>query len=1066
MSRIFEPFVTPMEEIEDLLVVSASAGTGKTWMITHLAARWLLELDRHPSELLMVTFSRPAAGELKARLRSRLVEIGEVLESLSRQAKGLVSNADVRSEDAWVTALIDRTREIGVDTLLVRFRRIMSQLDEINARTIHSFAAAIRETTESRVAAGGELRRRAVHEVITRHITRADPSMQKLLEYLEGSGAGSSQTPGGERLSAALVSALQGVEGAGGFSEQRVEFWRDDDLPEIAQIAEELLRESWTRLTTLRDLEGSTTFDDLISQLHEELASDAGVLATRLRETFGLVLIDEFQDTDLLQWQIFDRAFRGGPSAVPIIVVGDPKQAIYGFRGGDVRVFQRVYALARDQSSGRKSFLLDLTVNFRSSEGLLNGLNGLFSHANDVAWNFSHDDHDEPVTFLHVEPSPPNRGQPGLLVVRHDEAVNTVNDVLFDDVRAVVRSLIETNGVAPSDIAILAARQFTLARLRRALERDGISTVSAGAVSVWLSEAATQLRTLLWMLADARDPRRNNLRAMTWFAGLSDDSLALMAYQLERFGTSALARYVLDGAVLSLLRSSSEAQRQWTDLEHLCELLAERAPGPRAPSQLLATFDEFVADAESGDERDDDAQRRVESDDESVKLMTIHASKGLQFPIVLIADVEHGARSRGVSSWTTPTGRRFDTSSLVGAGSSDTPAARARADEARRLIYVALTRGERLAVLWANNGAKQWAQLAETWVPTEELGARREGFIGSLQVDGAILGRPRTLQRLVAPALRERPQMNENLRRWSYSALTLRAEDDARIDAAGSSAFDAGAWGEDHVAREISQEDRDLFDGLSGTSLGNAVHRVFEECVGRISSTDAVALRHVIECAWREHSLPVPSADVLATFSTLLSRPLGALFDAQCLDDFVGTTSVAKEMRFTMPLSPFESSRLSALCSLVARDDPHGPFVDFFAQSALETSDSHQLWEGFLTGSIDLVAQIGSGDKERYVIVDYKSNLLVQSSSYEPNDLTREMVHSGYPLQGLLYSIALHRYLRGRWRDYDPNRHLAGLCYLYVRGAARAQGPQSGLATWVVPAHVIVAASNLLAGVQ
>jgi exodeoxyribonuclease V beta subunit len=111
------------------------------------------------------------------------------------------------------------------------------------------------------------------------------------------------------------------------------------------------------------------------------------------------------------------------------------------------------------------------------------------------------------------------------------------------------------------------------------------------------------------------------------------------------------------------------------------------------------------------------------------------------------------------------------------------------------------------------------------------------------------------------------------------------------------------------------------------------------------------------------------------------------------------------------------------------------------------------------------VARVGTGASPRFVIVDYKTNLLAHSSTYEADDLVVEMSASGYPLQGLLYQVALHRYLRGRLDAYDPAQHLGGVCYFYVRGAARARSATSGLALWRIPAVATTTISDLLDGV-
>ncbi len=1073
MTRRFDPFHTPMSDVTDLLLVSASAGTGKTWMVTHLAARWLLEQDRHPGELLMVTFSRAAAGELKSRLRARLDEIGVVLEDVG---------ATTAPATEWAEGLAVIASEVGRDEMRRRHRAIMSSLDAVHARTIHSFASSARPVQETDVVAGTVLRRRAVHEVVTRRVTGGDPRFEALLNDMEESST--KKRPGAEVLSLELTRALAAAESAGGMASGRVTLWHDTDGDaDTTELVEQLLLEASERLASLRDVEHQVSFDSLIEQLHAEVTSEETGLAERLRAQFGLVVIDEFQDTDALQWEIFDSVFRRGPRATPLIVVGDPKQAIYGFRGGDVTVFQRVQAELRARSAVHEgSYELDLVTNYRSSEGLLGALNGLFLAGDAHLWRFSPDSDADPIRYDALRPGPHLVDQPGVFALRRPDESEVR---LFDDVLLVLRQLVDDQRVSPRDIVILCRRRAVVESLRRFLERRGVRTVSSGATSVFLSPAATQLRTLIWVLADVRNPRRARLRAATWFAPLRADELASARAELSRRGVGGLARAVFTSDVLDDLRRSTDGERRITDLEHLCELLGADVPGPVAPERLLHALDAAISDARDEFETNDVAQRRVESDADAITLMTIHASKGLQFPVVLVPDIERGQRRRtGVSSWTTPHGRAIDAATVLGAKATQTHADSAQLDEDRRLIYVALTRAQRVLVAWVDHPDGQWPALvaalddtaldvgasdtADPGAPRRRPDVQRYGEplaipadVSRREVDDDV-SRPPTI--LAMPAFSERP------RRWSYSSLVLPANHEgARFEEALTSddhVYDGGSFAEDP---EIDGDDTSayatVFGHYRGPSLGNAVHEVFERAVGRVDATDVTTLDDLVQRAWTRHGVGAPAPDTTEVVATLLRRGLGELLDERSLDSFVGAHATSAEMRFTLPLSTSGTGgRLAALATIVVEGDPDGPYRTFFDDLAHTTGDDEQLLEGYLTGSLDLVARVGSETSSRFVIVDYKTNLLKEATTYEPSDLVGEMIASGYPLQGLLYSVALHRFLRGRLDGYEPARHLGGLVYYYVRGAARARTALSGLSSWRVPAQVVTDVSDLLDG--
>jgi exodeoxyribonuclease V beta subunit len=201
-------------------------------------------------------------------------------------------------------------------------------------------------------------------------------------------------------------------------------------------------------------------------------------------------------------------------------------------------------------------------------------------------------------------------------------------------------------------------------------------------------------------------------------------------------------------------------------------------------------------------------------------------------------------------------------------------------------------------------------------------------------------------------------------------------------------------------------------------------------------------------------------------FRRLLLRPLGDSWSGACLNDYArGGVEVSSEMRFTLPLNPAPSdeSILRSLSALVEKFDPVGPFVEYFKVIG-SGANTQTLTEGYLTGSIDLVAP-SIGGPLKFHILDYKSNGLTLGRDFSPINLIGEMAASGYPLQALLYSIALHRHLGATFPGYKPEQHLGGATYFYLRGASLIDAAQGeGVFHWPIPAGLTVCASNLLAG--
>ena len=1159
----FDPILGDLSALERrVLLVSASAGTGKTWMITHLATRWLLEDDAHdPASLLMVTFSRSAARELKSRLRGRVAEVGGIL------------RGEVDPRDDWSRSLLDLV-EADPDRhrrLLARQAEVLSRLDDVNARTIHSFAAMVGDRSGESATSGASIYDRAANETITRAALSDLERLRLLVEDPEAEGA-----PGvleaatlrdRVRSTAAAAVSLGGLgDHADGPSKALADLPKVEEAERRAQaeLLLELVTETERRSAEMMRLESSVTFDAMISDVYWDAVAGGDRSTSALADTFGLVLIDEFQDTDGAQWAIFKEAFVG---KVPVVIVGDPKQAIYTFRGGDVVIFQDL--LGQEAAGDDLMLSHQLTRNFRSTPAMLGKLNALFLAAQHPelsayfaelsvqaegiglarGWSYSTPLETAARELTEIRYAPVGVGSQdgtgGRLIVRDltraiplarlgpdgrrpdalpyetppkdKPSADAIRDEIAEDLVGVVARY-RDEGVALDDIAVLVRTNSFADRICTSLRKAGISAVTSKTEQVFASRAALQLRCLLWVLSEPSNPRRGGLLASTWFRHHDLESLPSLARTLEAHGPGALCRRVLDTSTMHAILGSEDPERGWTDVDHLFELLgAEHSRGVTA-SVALAWLEAGMTSKEEDEEARDAVARRVESDGGAVTIMTMHGSKGLEFEVVLVPSIESApggkdyATQDGVLS--TPEGRVFDlgrlSAEVVG---DDSPSAldeeRQRTDEAARLIYVGMTRAKTDLVAWISDldhhdyrgkstrsrisKTSLWRVLVESLLLAEasdladvEAVCRAAGapFDATLEVvrpepvevGSSALERGGRIEISTAD-VRQPPPIDESLRRWSYSALHVHgsatpvAEVDAESNGAGP-AYDGGVFAED-VADDATARRKlgsQLFGGHAGNIVGVAIHEVFERVVGIFDSSDAERLEAEVVEAYRRAGITLDDpATVAAEFATILRHGLGDQLDGLSLDGLTasGADRVANEMRFTLPLEGAgpKSDRLTAIARLVAEHDADGAYAGFFRQLAEAPQQADRLFQGFLTGSIDLVAQVGDPVVPRFVVLDYKSNLLKEATTYAPDQLVGEMALSGYPLQGLLYSVALHRYLARRMRGYSPESHLGGICYYYVRGAALAgAAPGDGLARWDIPAEVVVGCSDILAG--
>ena len=498
-------------------VIEASAGTGKTYSISGLVVRYLAEEAVSIDQLLVVTFTRAAASELRDRIRSSL-----------RLAADHLGGAPLPPDDVWMSALTrpDGRGEDRRAERLARLRRAVNRFDEATISTIHGFGqqALAQFGVRCGVEPGATLverDRELVLEVCRDHLIGHlvdDP-----LAMSPPTANGDPMSPDAvERHLAAAVSAV--VTNAGAASEPP---------PGFAGLAGEwaaFVGAATAEVERRRRARHEMSYDQLIGDLHRALTDVSGgsALAAQLAERFPLVLVDEFQDTDRLQWEVFDRAFGAGR----LIIVGDPKQAIYRFRGADLPAYLEAV---------RGSAAVSLATNFRSDRRLLRAVGTLFDGA-----ALGHPE----VRFTTVEPAPDavesalDDGAPAALhirVVPNDGSLPETTKgtlktpparrLILADVASRVHHLLSEGrlrrgtddelerAVLPGDIAVLVPSQRLAGMVTAELRRWRIPAVRSRTGSVFDSDAAEQWRALLAAVAAPNDPRLVRAAALGWFGG-------------------------------------------------------------------------------------------------------------------------------------------------------------------------------------------------------------------------------------------------------------------------------------------------------------------------------------------------------------------------------------------------------------------------------------------------------------------------------------------------------------------------------------------------------------------
>ena len=939
-------------------------------------------------------------------------------------------------------------------------------------------------------------------------------------------------------------------------------------------------------------------YDDLLLELYRALRSDGGErLARRIRREYPVALIDEFQDTDPVQADVFLRiydatggtpgedseeepgaaipdnaqgaalveaagngsptdlspvegrgaAFGSGPAADPagavgLFVVGDPKQSIYRFRGADVFAYLRASRAAHARRS--------LDRNWRSVPALVEAVNAVFARSNPfVVPEIRY----PPVAPGREEGEPPRiAGTAGggplgfrLLPARRDgkrwtkgEAAPFAASAAADEIARLLslagdgRAVLEGRPLTGADVAVLVRTRAQGRLVADALRERNVQSVEVGDTSVFESREAEQMERLLWALAEpGREARERGALAGDLFGldagGLLDlgededawsewsERLRIWRADWEARGIGPVLRRLVEseGGAARLLRYPDGARRL-TNVRHLSDLLqAAEAEQRMAPAGLAVWFSRRRAEAGA---RDEDLQLRLESDEELVRILTVHGAKGLEFPVVFLPfawDARDPSRSRDEHA-AYHEGEAEGYREVLDLEPDEAARALARREELSeelRLLYVALTRAQyRCVVTWGQVRAAEHAPLAwllhregggaagATDAPsgTGEVGtqgneldfvdaevaataSRFSGltdealhaevlvFAGSrpelVSVD--VLGdpdepaRPTVLAASPASGLAAR-RLDRPLRRTrqltSFSALT------ATVGSSGSPLAPPDADRPDHDQHEAPEraddaatpvEDEAIGAALSfprGPVAGSCLHRIFErldEAPEAAPDLDGICRDALSEFGFRGDLREAARAMVERARAVRLVEPeAGPEGGAPRSSPGPGGSAgfhladpVPRlvELEFAFPVAGLDRARLGASLREHGYRNPFAP-----PPAGRPDEPPPPPIDGFLRGFVDLVVEHGG----RWYVIDYKSNWLGPS----PEDYSREAVAaamraSAYPLQYLLYLVALHRHLGLRLPGYDYERHVGGVFYLFVRGMDPAAGMERGV---------------------
>jgi exodeoxyribonuclease V beta subunit len=1117
-----EPFDVTGSLPGGMTLLEASAGTGKTFTIAALTARYVAEAKKPIDKLLVITFTRMATGELRERVRERLVSAHDGLTAV-------LAGADPPENDQIVRLLADvphTERSARRD----RLAKAIADFDAATIETTHGFCLQVLYG----LGTAGD---------VDRDVTLVEDVRDLMEEVVDDlylrKFAHRGINPDFSRKDALEIARTVLDHPAAELFPPR------SDTEDPSAVRRRFAEKVGAELDRRKRAQKILTYDDVLIRLRDTLRDpNRGARARQvLRSRYDVVLVDEFQDTDPVQWEIMEQAF-GSPGST-LVLIGDPKQAIYAFRGADVDAYLKASRIVE------RRWTLD--ENWRSDEQLLHAYDELFSNA-----RLGHPD----IAYRHIKAAPPNVmprlvgapvGAPLRVRIAHrsDGLVDTgaqgllvtadAREVIAADLAAQTVELLQAKPTLitrhrdgteageeelhPGHIAVLVRSNKEAFVVRDALHEVNVPAVIGGAGSVFLADPAREWLRLLEALERPTSRERAALVSLTQFvgwsadrvAGASEDEWEDMHWALHRWaailrdkGVATLYETVCsERGVPARVLARQDGDRFMTDLRHVAQLLHEAGVSEGVGATATANWLGRRINEADRTAENEDRTRRLESDSEAVQVITIHRSKGLEFPIVLCPyawdgyihpidvpvyhDPDHeNERTVDVGCSAPELKQHKQWEEIEGQG------------EDLRLLYVALTRARHQAVLWwasawytANSPLSRLLFDRDADGNVAPKGRQKARPDAEVEAAFAALGPGVSVERVARPsgvrwhseririgdleAARFSRSLDVGWRRLSYSGITSQVHEQHAIASepehpligdedpvlVASSAGDGPSG--DH-GREVVLG---LGDMPGGTLVGTVLHSVLER-----TEFDATDLENEVrralaeEATWRSVDLGDVER-VVAGLCTAIELPLGPdLGDVRLRD--VPRNRRLDEMGFEIPLvggdRPSCDLEVSDIATLLEAhlpsDDPVRPYATQLRDAAL----SREL-HGYLNGSLDLVFRLEDG---RYVLADYKTNRLgspdevLTAWHYRPEALQAEMLQAHYPLQALLYSVALHRYLRWRVPGYRAARNLGGVLYLFLRGMSAVEpvtvaDRPCGVWAWCPPPLLVEDLSDLFA---
>ncbi|RDV24469.1 exodeoxyribonuclease V subunit beta [Alteromonas aestuariivivens] len=1143
-------------------LIEASAGTGKTYNITRLYLRLLLEKKLNVQQILVMTFTKAATEEIRGRIAETLrhalsfwqaVVNGEqeilaaaepVYRSLYEQLEPQEAIANLQVallelDDAAVFTIhgfcnkvlsqlafasgspMERSLATDIQPLYLQaaqdWVRLVGQSEQdfeaLYTRGWHDpeallrqFGAAIRSPlvprvpdhqeieadAQAQIAAaesefGGEFRTirdqllNAETQVLAalvhkkpKEAAQRQQEWEILLQWLNESALSlppaeigrfinGNRYRGNEELKA-LFAPLKGLMAEVKKqleSAQQSMLQRLDSLNAYQLVANgfEYIREHVSRN---KQRQGVMDFDDLISSLAHQLSSGEPQLREQLQALYPVALIDEFQDTDNHQYEILSHLYPKDNQELVLMMIGDPKQAIYGFRGGDIFTYL--------EASRQADYRWVMDTNWRSVAPMVEAYNRLFygtapeAPPRDV---FGFGIGYEPVLSTASakaantplkDPDVSRRALNYVCLPFEGEAADAAKDQmqralgqwLCNEIqRLLSEATLGDKPVQPADIAILVRSAPEAMLLQQQLARAGLGAVFLSNKSnLFSSPEAEDVFRVLDGIWHWEERRRLSACLSSPLLGLSHQQLVDLLHHEDDGQWEATMGQIYDlrqiwlqkgpmTLMLQLLQrhysaTGGEVERQLTNYLHLAEVLQRFAEGQPQPQQLLVWLNQQMQDPAQGEEQ----IQRLESDARLIQLITQHGSKGLEYPIVFVpfaSDYRDPAKAgnQWLHHYKYYDPHRNSLTLQLGPGHLAIQNTRQEGEaEAVRLLYVAVTRAahrcylgiapfkqhHRSALAHALGVSSETDWSATLARVCEEAG-QHSGVISvdEVQIGGAV--RSPQANSFTLSLASFTGSVEENWRLYSFTALTRLQTVVKQNRREAELPVVPEAEPIQPLSAVAPAEFRFVFE--KGASAGNLLHDLLEDADFDAPDWVASGTEHCRRFGLAEESQPA----LYGWLNEVLATPLGHSTHADLTLGALPRGKTLREAEFYFPLQSVDWSQLANILQ------HHRLEVGADAQTVPALSS--QALEGMMHGFIDLIFEFNG----RFYVADYKSTYLGDNrSDYNYPALVQNNQAHQYDLQYLIYALALHRYLSVSLEHYSADEHFGGVFYLYLRG--------------------------------